>query len=61
MHRVGMSIDDANIPKEILAYNEDGSPAGIDLLAYVGYLHAALKEAVLKIDDLEARLPAESQ
>ena len=55
--RVGMSIDDANVPQEILAFNQDGTTAGIDLLAYVGYLHAALKEAVLKIEELESRLP----
>ncbi len=54
--RVGMAIDDPNVPQEILAFNNDGSPQGIDLLAYIGYLHAALKEAALKIDELEARV-----
>ena len=56
--RVGVAIDDADIPPEILAYDPDGQKAGIDLLAYVGYLHAALKEAALRIDELESRLPA---
>jgi len=55
--RVGVAIDDANVPSEILTFNEDGTKAGIDLLAYVGYLHAALKEAVLKLEELESRLP----
>jgi len=27
-------------------------------MGYVGYLHAALKEAVLKIDELESRIAA---
>ena len=54
--RLGMAIDDTNVPAEVLTFNPDGSKAGIDLLAYIGYLHAALKEAALKIDELEARL-----
>ena len=54
--RLGPAIDDANVPPEILVLDPDGTPAGIDLLAYVGYLHAALREAALKIDELEARL-----
>lgn len=54
--RVGMVIDDANIPPEVLSLNPDGSKAGIDLLAYMGYIHAALKEAALKIGELEAQL-----
>ena len=54
--RVGMAIDDANVPPEVLTFNPDGTKAGIDLLAYVGYLHAALKETALKLDALEARV-----
>ena len=54
--RLGMSIDDPNVPQEILTRAEDGTPVGIDLLAYLGYLHAALKEAALKLDELEARV-----
>lgn len=54
--RVGMVIDDDNIPPEVLSFNPDGSKAGIDLLAYMGYIHAALKEAALKIGELEAQL-----
>ena len=55
--RVGPAIDDANVPSEILTFNPDGTKAGIDLLAYIGYLHAALKEAALKLEELESRLP----
>lgn len=58
--RVGVAIDDANIPQEILTFNADGTTGGIDLLAYVGYLHAALKEAALKLAELESRLPRQS-
>ena len=58
--RIGMVIDDPQVPPEILTTNPDGTTAGIDLLAYLGYLHAALKEAAERIDDLEARLNAES-
>ena len=55
--RVGMIIDDANVPAEILTFDADGTKTGIDLLAYLGYLQAALREAALKIDELESRLP----
>ncbi len=55
--RIGMVIDDANVPVEVLTFSEDGTKTGIDLLAYIGYLHAGLKEAALKIDELESRLP----
>lgn len=55
--RVGPAIDDANVPSEILTFNPDGTKTGIDLLAYIGYLHAALKETALKLDELESRLP----
>ncbi|MBI3324329.1 MAG: hypothetical protein HYZ92_03520 [Candidatus Omnitrophica bacterium] len=59
--RVGMAIDDPNVPREMLLLDEEGNPAGIDLLAYVGYLHAALKEAAVKIDEVERRLNAMSR
>jgi len=55
--RVGLSIDDPDVPPEILVFNPDGTKAGIDLLAYLGYLHAALKEAAMKLEELESRLP----
>ncbi len=54
--RVGVAIDDANVPTEILTFNADGTKGGIDLLAYVGYLHAALREAALRIEALESQL-----
>lgn len=60
--RVGLVIEDPNVPREILAFDSEGNPQGLDLSAYIGYLHAALKEAALKIDELETRLSAvESQ
>ena len=59
--RVGVAIDDANVPSAILTFDPDGTKAGIDLLAYLGYLHAALKEAALRIDELESRLPPRRQ
>lgn len=55
--RVGLAIDDADVPDAVLTFNPDGTKAGIDLLAYVGYLHAALKETALQLEELEARLP----
>ena len=54
--RVGMLIDDAAVPSEVLVFNPDGSKAGIDLLAYIGYLHATLKEAAIHIKALEEQL-----
>lgn len=59
--RLGVAIDDDNVPSEILTFNEDGTKTGIDLLAYLGYLHAALKEAAVKIEDLESRSPPRKQ
>ncbi len=54
--RVGMMIDDKETPKEILLLDAEGKTEGIDLLAYMGYLHAGLKEAVLEIRDLKAKV-----
>lgn len=59
--RVGIVIDDPNVPPEILTFNADGTIAGIDLLAYAGYLQVALKEAAIKIDQLESRISALEQ
>ncbi len=58
--RVGIAIDDANVPAEVLAFDEEGEKSGIDLLAYVGYLHATLKEAAVKLDQLEKKLDAQA-
>ena len=56
--RVGLLIDDPQVPPEVLIFRPDGTKAGIDLLGYLGYLHAALQEAALKIAELEVRLNA---
>jgi hypothetical protein len=55
--RVGILADDPNLPTELLAFDANGTPIGIDLLGYVGYLHAALKEAAVRIEQLESQLP----
>ena len=52
--RVGMMIDDEEVPAEILTHTEEGTTDGIDLLAYIGYLHAALKEEIQTRKALEA-------
>ncbi len=56
--RVGVAIDDADVPPEILVQDAQGNKTGLDLLAYVGYLHTALQEAAVKIDALESRVAA---
>jgi hypothetical protein len=37
---------------------DEGNVTGIDLLAYIGYLHAGLKEATATIKSLDARIKA---
>jgi len=59
--RVGMVIDDAGVPQEVLTFNADGTTAGIDVLAYLGYLHAALKEAAVRISNVEVQVKARKQ
>jgi len=54
--RIGPVVDDPSVPRELIAFNADGTPAGLDLLGYIGYLHAALNEATARIEALEARL-----
>ena len=51
--RVGVMLDDKETPKEIAVLDVEGKIEGIDLLAYIGYLHAGLKEAALEIRDLK--------
>jgi len=51
--RFGVMVDDPNIPEEILNRDDEGNIQGLDLLAYTGYLHAVVKELVLKVDRLE--------
>lgn len=53
--KVGPMIDDPETPKEIFADGQNYS-SGIDLLAYIGFLHAALREEVAARQSLEKRL-----
>ncbi len=55
--RIGMMIDDPEVPARILAYDLNGNLQGIDLLAYIGFLHVALKELGVKVAALEAQSP----
>jgi hypothetical protein len=59
--RMGIMIDDPDIPEEILTLNEDGTKAGIDLLGYAGYLHTALQKTIQKLEEeIENRKRLES-
>jgi hypothetical protein len=51
--RVGVMLDDKETPQEIAVLGAEGKAEGIDLLAYIGYLHAGLKEAALEIRALK--------
>lgn len=55
--RIGMMIDDAEVPARILSYDMNGNLQGIDLLAYIGFLHVAMKELNKKVALLEAKPP----
>jgi hypothetical protein len=52
--RVGMMIDDPNIPDGILAVDGAGKK-GIDLIGYIGWLHATIKELAKRVQELEKR------
>jgi hypothetical protein len=54
--RIGIMVDDPQVPREILAFDEKGNIVGIDLLAWIGYLHSALKEEVSKREMLEQKV-----
>jgi len=56
--RLGMAIDDPNVPDAVLTFDDQGNKSGIDLVAYIGYLHVALKEAADRIDALETKVGA---
>lgn len=55
VERIGMMMDDDNIPDELLVLDKDGNKVGVSLVGYIGYLHAGLKEAALKIETLEQK------
>jgi len=54
--RVGVMLDDKETPPEIAVLDVEGKIEGIDLLAYIGYLHAGLKEAALEIRALRQEM-----
>ena len=54
--RIGIMMDDPEVPAEILTFDKDGNKTGISLVGWIGYLTEALKEAGQKIDELEARI-----
>lgn len=53
---VGTLIDGPGAPREIMTFDENGNPAGVDLLAYCGYLHVTLKEAALEIKEQQEKI-----
>lgn len=52
--RIGPFIDDAQVPPEILIRNAHRGDEGLDLAAYIGWLHAAVKELALDVAALKA-------
>ena len=52
--RVGLMLDDPNIPEEIVSLNGAGQK-GIDLVGYIGWLHATIKDLALRVQELEKR------
>ena len=54
--RIGIMMDDPEVPSEILTFDKDGNKTGISLVGWLGYLTEALKEAGNKIDELEDRI-----
>lgn len=54
--RIGISTDDAEIPREILTFNGQGECDGISILGYIGWLHAIMKEQDGIIQELEQRV-----
>lgn len=45
--------DDPSTPEDILSYDQDGNVQGIDLLAYIGFVHAALRELADQVANLK--------
>ncbi|OGP72828.1 MAG: hypothetical protein A2V86_09015 [Deltaproteobacteria bacterium RBG_16_49_23] len=52
--RVGVMLDDPNIPDEIVSLDGAGKK-GLDLVGYIGLLHATIKELALRVQELEKR------
>jgi len=53
--RLGIMLDDPNIPDEIVALDGAGNKKGIDLVGYIGWLHATIKELALRVQELEKK------
>jgi hypothetical protein len=52
--RLGVMLDDPNIPVEIVSLDGAGQK-GLDLVGYIGWLHATIKELALRVQELEKR------
>jgi hypothetical protein len=52
--RLGIMLDDPNIPEEIVAIDGAGNK-GLDLVGYIGWLHATIKELAIRVRELEKR------
>ena len=52
--RVGVMLDDPNIPEEIISLDRAGQK-GLDLVGYIGWLHATIKDLALRVQELEKR------
>jgi len=52
--RLGIMLDDPNIPDEIISVDGAGNK-GVDLVGYIGWLHATIKELALRVQELERR------
>ncbi len=48
-------LDDPNIPDEIISFDKEGKRQGLDLVGYIGWLHAAIRELALRVQALEKR------
>ncbi|MFH1193658.1 MAG: hypothetical protein V1661_01545 [bacterium] len=52
----GLLADDPSTPKGILTYDENDNIIGLDLGGYAGFLNLALKEAAIRLKNLEDTL-----
>jgi len=52
--RLGVMLDDPNIPEEIIAVDGAGNK-GLDVVGYIGWLHATIKELAVRVQELEKR------
>jgi len=50
------AIAEAGVPEAILSYDAEGNVQGLDLLGYVGFLHAVVRAQQSAIDELRAEV-----